>query len=82
MGPDGVLPSVLRELAKMPTEPLAVIYQQPWLTEEVSIDCRLANDSHLPSEGPEGESEELQACQSDLDDLRVLQQIFLIAEDF
>lgn len=57
------------------TEPLAVIYQQPWLTEEVPIDCRLANNSDVPSEGPEGESEELKACQSGLGDLRVLQQI-------
>ncbi|KFQ29702.1 hypothetical protein N332_06856, partial [Mesitornis unicolor] len=43
MGPDGIHPRVLRELAEVLTKPLSIIYQQSWLTEEVPLDWRLAN---------------------------------------
>ncbi|GAB0175493.1 mitochondrial enolase superfamily member 1 [Grus japonensis] len=43
MGPDGIHPRVLRELAEVFTKPLSVIYQQSWLTGEVPVDWRLAN---------------------------------------
>ncbi|KAK4826568.1 LOW QUALITY PROTEIN: hypothetical protein QYF61_010203 [Mycteria americana] len=43
MGPDGVHPRVLRELAEMLTEPLLILCQQSWLTGEVPVDWRLAN---------------------------------------
>ena len=43
MGPDGIHPRVLRELAEVLTEPLSIIYQQSWLTGEVPVDWRLAN---------------------------------------
>ncbi|KAK4816427.1 hypothetical protein QYF61_016863 [Mycteria americana] len=42
MGPDGIHPRVLRELAEQLAKPLSIIYQQSWLTEEVSDDWRLA----------------------------------------
>jgi len=35
MGPDGIHPRVLRELAKELAKPLSIIYQQSWLTREV-----------------------------------------------
>ncbi|GAB0177258.1 mitochondrial enolase superfamily member 1 [Grus japonensis] len=73
MGPDGIHPGVLRELAEVLTEPLSIIYQQPWLTGEVSK-C----DTHL-QEGPEGGPGELQACQSDLSVEEVMEQILLSA---
>ncbi|KAK4831654.1 hypothetical protein QYF61_018621 [Mycteria americana] len=43
MGPDGIHPRVLKELAEVLTKPLSIIYQQSWLTGEVPADWRLAN---------------------------------------
>ncbi|TRZ08186.1 hypothetical protein HGM15179_018921, partial [Zosterops borbonicus] len=43
MGPDGIHPRVLRELAEELAKPLSTIYQQSWLSEEVPIDWRIAN---------------------------------------
>jgi len=43
MGPDGIHPRVLRELAEELAKPLSVIYQQSWLIGEVPDDCRIAN---------------------------------------
>ncbi|KAK4806794.1 hypothetical protein QYF61_005590 [Mycteria americana] len=43
MGPDGIHPRVLRELAEELAKPLSIIYQQSWLTGEVRDDWRLAN---------------------------------------
>ncbi|KAK4811142.1 LOW QUALITY PROTEIN: hypothetical protein QYF61_019773 [Mycteria americana] len=43
MGPDGIHPRVLRELAEVLTKPLSILYQQSWLTGEVPVDWRLAN---------------------------------------
>ncbi|KAK4805322.1 hypothetical protein QYF61_018185 [Mycteria americana] len=43
MGPDGIHPRVLRELAEALTKPLSILYQQSWLTREVPVDWRLAN---------------------------------------
>ncbi|GAB0195065.1 receptor-type tyrosine-protein phosphatase zeta [Grus japonensis] len=43
MGPDGIHPRVLRELAEELAKPFSIIYQQSWLTGEVPDDWRLAN---------------------------------------
>jgi len=43
MGPDGMHPSVLRELAEELAKPSSIIYQQSWLTGEVPDDWRTAN---------------------------------------
>ncbi|KAK4825282.1 hypothetical protein QYF61_026083 [Mycteria americana] len=43
MGPDVIHLRVLRELVEELTNPLSIIYQQSWLTEEVPDDWRLAN---------------------------------------
>ncbi|KFP96122.1 hypothetical protein N329_01318, partial [Haliaeetus albicilla] len=43
VGPDGIHPRVLRELATVLTKPLSIICQQSWLTGEVPVDWRLAN---------------------------------------
>lgn len=43
MRTDGIHPGVLKELVKVLTKPLSLIYQQSWLTREVPIDWRLAN---------------------------------------
>ena len=42
MGPHGIQPRVLRELAEGLTKPLSIIYQQSWLTGEVPVDWKLA----------------------------------------
>ncbi|GAB0209020.1 mitochondrial enolase superfamily member 1 [Grus japonensis] len=44
MGPDGIHPRVLRELAEVLTKPLYIIYQQSWLIGDIPVDWRLAND--------------------------------------
>ncbi|GAB0199241.1 hypothetical protein GRJ2_002389500 [Grus japonensis] len=51
MGPDGIHPRVLRELAEVLTKPLSIIYQQSWLTKEVPVDWRLANMTPICKKG-------------------------------
>ena len=43
MGPDGLHPRVLRELADVVAKPLSIILQQSWLTGDVPVDWRLAD---------------------------------------
>uniref|UniRef100_A0A8C3M6L1 Reverse transcriptase domain-containing protein n=1 Tax=Chrysolophus pictus TaxID=9089 RepID=A0A8C3M6L1_CHRPC len=43
MGPDGVHPRVLRELAEVIAEPLSVIFERSWRMGEVPEDWRIAN---------------------------------------
>ena len=43
MGPDGLHPRVLRELADVVAKPLSIILQQSWLTGDVLVDWRLAD---------------------------------------
>ncbi|KFQ19671.1 hypothetical protein N332_09270, partial [Mesitornis unicolor] len=51
MGPDGIHPRVLRELAEVLAKPLSIIYQQSWLTGEVPVDWRLANVTPIYKKG-------------------------------
>ncbi|KAK4826305.1 hypothetical protein QYF61_007152 [Mycteria americana] len=51
MGPDGIHPRVLRELAEVLTKPLSIIYQQSWLNGEVPVDWRLANATPIYKKG-------------------------------
>ncbi|KFQ31002.1 hypothetical protein N332_03166, partial [Mesitornis unicolor] len=51
MGPDGILPRVLRELAEELAKPLSVIYQQSWLTGEVPVYWRVANVTPIYKKG-------------------------------
>ncbi|GAB0203967.1 mitochondrial enolase superfamily member 1 [Grus japonensis] len=51
MGPDGIHPRVLRELAEELAKPLSIIYQQSWLTGEVPDDWRLANVTPIYKKG-------------------------------
>ncbi|PKU41872.1 rna-directed dna polymerase from mobile element jockey-like [Limosa lapponica baueri] len=43
MGPDGLHPRVLKELADVLAKPLSIIYRKSWLTGEVPMDWRVAN---------------------------------------
>ncbi|GAB0188392.1 hypothetical protein GRJ2_001304500 [Grus japonensis] len=51
MGSDGIHPRVLKKLAEELTKPLSIIYQQSWLTGEVSVDWRLANVTPIYKKG-------------------------------
>ncbi|RMC11736.1 hypothetical protein DUI87_11859 [Hirundo rustica rustica] len=51
MGPDGIHPRVMRELADEPAKLLSIIYQQPWLTGEVPDDWKLANVTPIHKKG-------------------------------
>uniref|UniRef100_A0A493SZD0 Reverse transcriptase domain-containing protein n=1 Tax=Anas platyrhynchos platyrhynchos TaxID=8840 RepID=A0A493SZD0_ANAPP len=51
MGPDGIHPRVLRELAEELAKPLSIIYQQSWLSGEVPVDWRLANVTPIYKKG-------------------------------
>ncbi|GAB0186385.1 mitochondrial enolase superfamily member 1 [Grus japonensis] len=59
MGPDGILPRVLRDLVEVLTKPLSIIYQQSWLTGEVPVDWRLANVAPIYKKGWQ---EDLENC--------------------
>lgn len=48
---DGIHPRLLRELAEELDNSLSNIYQQPWLTREVSVDWRLATETPMYKEG-------------------------------
>ncbi|KAK4829280.1 hypothetical protein QYF61_002672 [Mycteria americana] len=54
-GPDGIHPRVLREVAKVLTKPLSILYQQSWLTREVPVDWRLANVMPIYKKGWKGD---------------------------
>jgi len=43
MGPDGMHPRVLRELADVIAEPLSIIFERSWRTEQMPEDWRKAN---------------------------------------
>ncbi|KAK4830528.1 hypothetical protein QYF61_011507 [Mycteria americana] len=51
MGLDRIHPRVLRELVEELAKPLSIIYQQSWLTGEVSVDWRLANVTPIYKKG-------------------------------
>ncbi|TRZ25704.1 hypothetical protein HGM15179_001423 [Zosterops borbonicus] len=51
MGPDGIHPRVMRELADELVKPLSIIYNQSWLTGEVLEDWKLANVTLIHKKG-------------------------------
>ena len=51
MGPDGLHPRVLRELAGVIAEPFSTIYQCSWMTGEVPEDWRLADVTPIYKKG-------------------------------
>ncbi|NWT73742.1 LORF2 protein, partial [Prunella himalayana] len=51
MGPDGIHPRVMRELADELAKPLSIIYQESWLTGEVPDDWKLANVTPVYKKG-------------------------------
>ena len=53
MGPDGMHPRVLRELAEVTAEPLSIIFDRPRRLGEVPKDWRIANVSPVFRNGEE-----------------------------
>ncbi|KFP91441.1 hypothetical protein N311_11995, partial [Apaloderma vittatum] len=51
MGPEGIHPRILRELAGVLIRSLSFIYQQSWLTGEVSADWKTANITSIYKQG-------------------------------
>jgi len=43
MGPNGIHPRVLKELANFIVKPLSIIFQRSWKSGEVSVNWKLAN---------------------------------------
>ena len=51
VGPDGLHPRVLKELADVLTKLLSMIYLKSWLTGEVPLDWRVANVTPIYKKG-------------------------------
>ncbi|PKU42195.1 rna-directed dna polymerase from mobile element jockey-like [Limosa lapponica baueri] len=51
MGPDGLHPRVLKELADMFAKQLSIIYMKSWLTGEVPMDWKVANVTPIYKKG-------------------------------
>ncbi|KAJ7413321.1 hypothetical protein WISP_91389 [Willisornis vidua] len=51
MGPDGIHPKVMSELAEELAKPLFIIYQHSWLSGEVPDDWKLANVTPIHKKG-------------------------------
>jgi len=55
MGPDGIHPKVLEELADITAGLLLIIYQRSWETGEVHADWELANITPVYQNGMRGD---------------------------
>ncbi|KAK4825828.1 LOW QUALITY PROTEIN: hypothetical protein QYF61_002951 [Mycteria americana] len=74
MGPDGIHPRALRELAEVLTKALSILYQQSWLTREVPVDWKLANMTPIYKKGQKEDPGNYRPCQR-----KVMEQIILSA---
>ncbi|KFQ27903.1 hypothetical protein N332_06187, partial [Mesitornis unicolor] len=79
IGPDGIHPRVLRELAEVLTKPLSIIYQQSWLTGEVPVDWRLANVTLIYKRGQKEDPGNYRPVSLTLVPGKVMEQIILSA---
>ncbi|KAK4823371.1 hypothetical protein QYF61_001719 [Mycteria americana] len=79
MGPDGIHPRILRELAEVLTKPLSIIYQQSWLTREVPVDWRLANVMPIHKKGRKEDPGNYRPVHLTLVPGKVIEQIILSA---
>ena len=66
MGPDGVHPSVLKELAEVGAEPLSVISEKSWLSGEIPGDWKKGHVTPTYEKGNKEDRGELQAGESHL----------------
>ncbi|XP_040400941.1 uncharacterized protein LOC121063970 [Cygnus olor] len=66
MGPDGMHPQVLRELASVIARPLSVIFERSWRTGEVPEEWKTASVMLVFKKGQEGRHGQLRASQPHL----------------
>ncbi|KFW79124.1 hypothetical protein N305_02329, partial [Manacus vitellinus] len=79
MGPDGIHPRVMRELAEELAKPLSIIFQQSWLSGKVPDDWRLANVTPIHKKGCKQDPGNYRPVSLTLVPGRVMEQIILSA---
>ncbi|GAB0183673.1 mitochondrial enolase superfamily member 1 [Grus japonensis] len=79
MGPDGIHPTLFRELVEVVTKPLSIIYQQSWLTGEVPVDWRLASVTPIYKKGQKVDPGNYRPVSLTLVPGKVMEQIILSA---
>ncbi|KFQ22127.1 RNA-directed DNA polymerase from mobile element jockey, partial [Mesitornis unicolor] len=79
MGPDGIDPRVLRELAEVIAKPLSIIHQQSWLTGEVPDNWRLADVTPIYKKGQKEDSGNYRPVSLTSVPVKVMEQIILSA---
>jgi len=62
IGPDGMHPHVLRELAEVTAELLSIIFNRSWRTGEVPENWRIANVTPVFKKGKNNRITETQNC--------------------
>uniref|UniRef100_A0A8C3B2I3 Reverse transcriptase domain-containing protein n=1 Tax=Cairina moschata TaxID=8855 RepID=A0A8C3B2I3_CAIMO len=77
MGPDGIHPRVLRELAEELAKPLTIIYRQSWLSGEVPVDWWLANVTPIYKKGQRADPENYQPVSLTSVPGKLMEQILL-----
>ncbi|KFP57230.1 hypothetical protein N322_11630, partial [Cariama cristata] len=77
MGPDGIHSRILKELADVLAKLLCIIYQQSWLTGEVSDDWRLANVIPIYKKGRKEDQGNYRPVSLTLVPGKVMEQIIL-----
>ncbi|NXM00374.1 LIN1 transcriptase, partial [Tyrannus savana] len=79
MGPDGIHPRVMRELAEELAKPLSIIFQQSRLTGEVPDDWKLANITPIHKKGCKADPGNYRPVSLTSVPGRVMEQIILCA---
>ncbi|GAB0209834.1 hypothetical protein GRJ2_003449100 [Grus japonensis] len=79
MGPDGIHTRVQRELVEVLTKALSIIYQQSWLTREVTVEWRLANVMPIYKKGQKEDLGNYRPVTLTLVPGKVMEQIILSA---
>ncbi|PKU46489.1 rna-directed dna polymerase from mobile element jockey-like [Limosa lapponica baueri] len=79
MGPDGIHPRVLRELAEVLVEPLSIVYQQSWQAAEVPADWRLGNVMPIHKKGQKDDPRNYRPVSLTSVPGKVMEQIILSA---
>uniref|UniRef100_A0A8D0F5L1 Reverse transcriptase domain-containing protein n=1 Tax=Strix occidentalis caurina TaxID=311401 RepID=A0A8D0F5L1_STROC len=77
MGPDGIHPRVLKELAGVLTKPLSIIYQQSWLAGEVPTDWKSANVTPIYKKGRKDDPENYRPVSLTLVPGKLMEQLVL-----